>query len=50
LTTSSSAAPSGRGTTKPNRFRIATTLGGAVFSTTASAVGDIQIQPGRTLP
>ncbi|MFZ4764094.1 MAG: carboxypeptidase regulatory-like domain-containing protein [Roseimicrobium sp.] len=38
------------GTTKPNRFRIATTLGGAVFSTEASAVGDIKIQPGRTLP
>ncbi len=38
------------GTTKPNRFRIATTLGGAVFSPEASAVGDIKIQPGRTLP
>jgi subtilisin-like proprotein convertase family protein len=38
------------GTTKPNRFRIATTLGGAVFSTEASAVGNIKIQPGRTLP
>ncbi len=38
------------GTTKPNRFRIATTLGGAVFNPTASAVGNIRIHPGRTLP
>jgi subtilisin-like proprotein convertase family protein len=38
------------GTTKPNRFRIATALGGSVFATTPSAVGDIKIQPGRTLP
>lgn len=38
------------GTTKPNRFRIATALGGTVFATSPSAVGDIRIQPGRTLP
>jgi hypothetical protein len=38
------------GLSKPNRFRILTTFGGAVFSTTPSAVGDIRIHPGRTLP
>ncbi|MBN8460693.1 MAG: carboxypeptidase regulatory-like domain-containing protein [Verrucomicrobia bacterium] len=38
------------GTTKPNRFRIVTALGGAVFSTEPSAVGAIKIHPGRTLP
>lgn len=38
------------GTTKPNRFRIVTTFGGAAFNPDASAVGDIRIQPGRTLP
>ncbi|MBL9145365.1 MAG: carboxypeptidase regulatory-like domain-containing protein [Verrucomicrobiaceae bacterium] len=42
------AIPSG--STKPNRFRIATALGGSVFATSPSAVGDIKIQPGRTLP
>lgn len=42
------AIPSG--STKPNRFRIATALGGSVFATNPSAVGDIKIQPGRTLP
>jgi subtilisin-like proprotein convertase family protein len=38
------------GLTKPNRFRIATAIGGSVFNTTASTVADIKIQPGRTLP
>lgn len=38
------------GTTKPNRFRVVTALGGAVFSTAPSAVGGMQIHPGRTLP
>jgi subtilisin-like proprotein convertase family protein len=38
------------GTTRPNRFRIVSALGGAVFSTAPSAVGDIQVHPGRTLP
>lgn len=38
------------GLSKPNRFRIATAFGGAVFSESASTVGDIKIQPGRTLP
>lgn len=38
------------GLTKPNRFRIVTAFGGAVFNNTASTVGDLKIQPGRTLP
>jgi subtilisin-like proprotein convertase family protein len=38
------------GSTRPNRFRIVTSLGGAVFNVVPSAVGDIRIQPGRTLP
>lgn len=38
------------GLAKPNRFRIATALGGAVFSPTPAVVGDLRIQPGRTLP
>jgi len=38
------------GTTKPTRFRIRTAIGGAVFNTEPSVVGDIRILPGRTLP